>query len=110
MARNVLVTGASRGIGRAIALALARQGFDLALNYRAQQKVPQAIAAYRDLIKLNEKNAEAWYELGVLLAQDRQKSEAIAAFNKYIDLVGDTKPVQVQGVREQIKALGGTAH
>src|SRR5215469_14060903 len=35
MARNVLVTGASRGIGRAIALALARQGFDLALNYRS---------------------------------------------------------------------------
>jgi superkiller protein 3 len=83
---------------------------DLALNYRAQQKVPQAVAAYRDLIKLNEKNAEAWYELGVLLAQDKKNSEAIAAFNKYIDLVGDTKPTQVQGVREQIKSLGGTAH
>ncbi|HKE11339.1 MAG TPA: SDR family NAD(P)-dependent oxidoreductase, partial [Myxococcota bacterium] len=38
MARNVLVTGASRGIGRAIALALARQGFDLALNYRSDDE------------------------------------------------------------------------
>jgi 3-oxoacyl-[acyl-carrier protein] reductase len=29
------VTGASRGIGRAIAIALARDGFEVALNYRA---------------------------------------------------------------------------
>ena len=33
--RTVLVTGASRGIGRATALALARDGFDLALHYRS---------------------------------------------------------------------------
>jgi 3-oxoacyl-[acyl-carrier protein] reductase len=32
--RRALVTGASRGIGRAIALALASGGFDLGLNYR----------------------------------------------------------------------------
>jgi len=38
MPRNVLVTGASRGIGRAIAIALARQGFDLALNYRSDHE------------------------------------------------------------------------
>jgi 3-oxoacyl-[acyl-carrier protein] reductase len=41
MMRRVLVTGASRGIGRAIALALARDGYDVALNYRSNHAAAQ---------------------------------------------------------------------
>jgi 3-oxoacyl-[acyl-carrier protein] reductase len=40
----VLVTGASRGIGRAIALALAQGGFDLGLNYRSRHAEAEAVA------------------------------------------------------------------
>lgn len=36
--RRVLVTGASRGIGRAIAIELARGGFDVALNFRSNEE------------------------------------------------------------------------
>jgi 3-oxoacyl-[acyl-carrier protein] reductase len=42
--RRVLVTGASRGIGRAVARALARQGFSLALLYRSQHDAARAVA------------------------------------------------------------------
>ncbi len=38
-----LVTGASRGIGKAIAIALAEAGADIAVNYRAQAEAAEAV-------------------------------------------------------------------
>ena len=42
--RRALVTGASRGIGRAIAVALAQGGFDLGLNYRSRHEEAGKVA------------------------------------------------------------------
>jgi 3-oxoacyl-[acyl-carrier protein] reductase len=44
MSRVALVTGSSRGIGRGIALRLARDGFNLALNYVASRTEAESVA------------------------------------------------------------------
>jgi len=45
MSPEVLVTGSSRGIGRAIALRLAREGYDLVLHCRARIDQAEEVAA-----------------------------------------------------------------
>lgn len=44
MSRAVLVTGSSRGIGRACALRLARDGFDIILHCRIRREAAQSVA------------------------------------------------------------------
>ena len=43
--KTALVTGASRGIGRAIALELAHRGFDVAVHYGRNREKAEAVAA-----------------------------------------------------------------
>src|SRR5262245_40279899 len=79
--RVALVTGASRGIGRAIALELARHGFDLMINYvsnaaAAEQACAEAQAASGDKaarIKMCRADVSAGRDREQLLAATREQ-------------------------------------
>jgi 3-oxoacyl-[acyl-carrier protein] reductase len=69
--RVALVTGGSRGIGRATALALARGGFDVAVNYRetraaADEVVAEIRAAGRRAVALQADVGEATEARGLV--------------------------------------------
>lgn len=53
--KKALVTGGSRGIGRGIALALAQQGADVAVNYHSKKEAAEAVVA-----EVKKMGQEAW--------------------------------------------------
>jgi 3-oxoacyl-[acyl-carrier protein] reductase len=91
-----LVTGASRGIGRAIAWALAEAGYGVGINYRSRE------GEARDLVeKIRSAGGEArafQADVGRPDESDRLVEEALAAFGR-IDVLVNNAGISVTGVR-----------
>ncbi|MDX1650714.1 MAG: SDR family NAD(P)-dependent oxidoreductase [Myxococcota bacterium] len=79
--RRALVTGASRGIGRGIALALADEGADVAIGYRREQAAADTVVK-----EIGDRGRRA-----VALAADVRNGEAVRAL--------------VEGARERLGGL-----
>ena len=45
MNKTILITGANRGIGKAVALGLAADGYDIAVHCRSRRDEAEAVAA-----------------------------------------------------------------
>ncbi len=100
--RVALVTGASRGIGRAVALALAAAGADVAVNYRERaQEASEVVAAVR-----------AAGRRAVAVAADVSDSGAVTAMMRTIEaqlgavdvLVNNAGVAIIRGVDELTEA------
>ena len=82
--RTALVTGASRGIGRAIALALAEEGADVAVNYISSERLASEVV---DKIRgMGRKAIPAQADVSDYPSATRMAQEVLEAFG-HVDIL-----------------------
>lgn len=116
--RVALVTGGGRGIGAAISLALAGDGFDVAINYRRDEQAARDTAR---LVEAQGRRAEVYAASVDDYEADRRMVDAVLADFGYVDTlvhsagiasrgqaVVDTDPGEIERVW-RTHAFGGFA-
>ena len=102
MSKVAFITGATRGIGRAIALELAKEGYNIALNYRTEKEALETLKK-----EISELGVECYPVQGdVSKAEDseRMTKEIIEHFEQIDVLVnnaGITKDKLIQRMKEE---------
>jgi len=98
--RNAVVTGGSRGIGRAIALGLAQAGADVALTYR--EKHDEANAACREIEKLGRKAIALQMDVTDRASVEAaaKDARALGAISVLINNAGINKPTDFDKVTD----------
>ena len=85
--KSALVTGASRGIGRGIALALARQGAEVAINYRSSEEEAEKVQG--EIEKLGRRSIIIQADVSQKEAVEKMVAEVKKAFGKIDILVNN---------------------
>ena len=85
MGNSVLVTGSSRGIGKAIALRLARDGFDVVLHCRSGRSEADAVA--QQIVAMGRAARVLQFDIGDRAAAAAALEADIAAYGCYYGVV-----------------------
>jgi 3-oxoacyl-[acyl-carrier protein] reductase len=93
-ARVALVTGGGRGIGRAISLALAADGADVAVNYRRDEE--SAAATVADIEGLGRRAVAYQASIDSLEDDERMVAEMLADFGR-IDILVNNAGIASRG-------------
>ncbi|MEW4369193.1 3-oxoacyl-[acyl-carrier-protein] reductase [Paenibacillus kandeliae] len=97
-----LVTGASRGIGRSIALALASAGADVAVNYAGSEAAAQETV--KQIEELGVKSIAIKANVGIVSEADnlvKQVSEAFGKIDILINNAGITRDNLIMRMKEE---------
>ena len=94
--KRALVTGASRGIGRGIALALAEAGADVAIGYRRERERAEAVV----------KEIEARGVRGAAFAADVRDGAAVHAMVEHDDVRGLEATLAAHAYERRITGAG----
>jgi len=98
--RTALVTGASRGIGRAIALGLARDGFDVVVNDIERQRT-ELEAAAAEITAVGRRGIAVFADVSDR-AQVRAMVDAAIAQAGHIDVVVNNAGILIAGAVEEL--------
>lgn len=87
----ILITGASRGLGRGIALRCASAGYSVAINYAGNRQAAEEAAALCDAAKVTGDQRFIPVQADITRAEDRQKllDETLSAFGRVDGLVNN---------------------
>lgn len=93
--RTALVTGGNRGIGRAIALELARAGADIAISYRSGAESASAVVG--TIAALGRRSAAIQADIASATDVDRMVKEAEAALD-HVDILVNNAGITHDGL------------
>lgn len=98
--KKALVTGASRGIGRAIALALAAEGADVVINYAGNEAAAKAVA--QEVEALGRKALVVQADISSNAAATNLVEQAVKAFGR-LDILVNNAGITRDGLLMRMK-------
>lgn len=97
--KSAIVTGSSRGIGRAIAIELARQGTDVLVNYNRNREAAEEVKA--EIEKLGRKAVILQADVSDLAQHQKLVDTAVDAFGKVDILVNNAGITRIADILEE---------